>query len=382
MRVIVLRYSEIHLKGANRSYFENMLFSNIKTALSGYEYSLEKSTTRYLIRAFNEDKTNELVDKLKNVFGLHSLSLANEVNSNIDEITQAALSYTKSDGSFKVITNRADKTFPMRSMDVSAEIGGRILNACSYLTVDVKNPDWNINIDIRENGKTLIYRDVIKCVNGMPVGTGGKGILLLSGGIDSPVAGYMMAKRGMSIRALHFHSYPYTSQLAKDKVLQLAALLKKYSVHMTVDIVSVTKIQTEIHKKCPEEFMITILRRFMMRIAEIIAKEKGIGAIITGESLGQVASQTLESIITTNSVVTLPMFRPLIGFDKDEIIEIAKRIGTFETSILPYEDCCTVFLPKNPVTRPKLKIVEKVESVLDVDELIAEALQSVETVEI
>ncbi|MDD4832891.1 MAG: tRNA 4-thiouridine(8) synthase ThiI [Clostridia bacterium] len=382
MRVIVLRYSEIHLKGANRSYFENMLFSNIKTALSGYEYSLEKSTTRYLIRAFNEDKTNELVDKLKNVFGLHSLSLANEVNSNIDEITQAALSYTKSDGSFKVVTNRADKTFPMRSMDVSAEIGGRILNACSYLTVDVKNPDWNINIDIRENGKTLIYRDVIKCVNGMPVGTGGKGILLLSGGIDSPVAGYMMAKRGMSIRALHFHSYPYTSQLAKDKVLQLAALLKKYSVHMTVDIVSVTKIQTEIHKKCPEEFMITILRRFMMRIAEIIAKEKGIGAIITGESLGQVASQTLESIITTNSVVTLPMFRPLIGFDKDEIIEIAKRIGTFETSILPYEDCCTVFLPKNPVTRPKLKIVEKVESVLDVDELIAEALQSVETVEI
>ncbi|HRX14130.1 MAG TPA: tRNA uracil 4-sulfurtransferase ThiI [Eubacteriales bacterium] len=382
MRVIVLRYSEIHLKGANRSYFENMLFSNIKTALSGYEYTLEKSTTRYLIRAFNEDKTNELVDKLKNVFGLHSLSLANEVNSNIDEITQAALSYTKSDGSFKVVTNRADKTFPMRSMDVSAEIGGRILNACSYLTVDVKNPDWNINIDIRENGKTLIYRDVIKCVNGMPVGTGGKGILLLSGGIDSPVAGYMMAKRGMSIRALHFHSYPYTSQLAKDKVLQLAALLKKYSIHMTVDIVSVTKIQTEIHKKCPEEFMITILRRFMMRIAENIAKEKGIGAIITGESLGQVASQTLESIISTNSVVTLPMFRPLIGFDKDEIIEIAKRIGTFETSILPYEDCCTVFLPKNPVTRPKLKIVEKVESVLDVDELIAEALQSVETVEI
>lgn len=382
MRVIVLRYSEIHLKGANRSYFENMLFSNIKTALAGYEYSLEKSTTRYLIRAFNEDKTNELVDKLKNVFGLHSLSLASEVNSNIDEITQAALSYTKSDGSFKVVTNRADKTFPMRSMDLSAEIGGRILNACSYLTVDVKNPDWNINIDIRENGKTLIYRDVIKCVNGMPVGTGGKGILLLSGGIDSPVAGYMMAKRGMSIRALHFHSYPYTSQLAKDKVLQLAALLKKYSVHMTVDIVSVTKIQTEIHKKCPEEFMITILRRFMMRIAENIAKEKGIGAIITGESLGQVASQTLESIISTNSVVTLPMFRPLIGFDKDEIIEIAKRIGTFETSILPYEDCCTVFLPKNPVTRPKLRIVEKVESALDVDELIAEALQNVETVEI
>jgi len=359
-----------------------MLFSNIKTALTGYEYTLEKSTTRYLIRAFNEDKTNELVDKLKNVFGLHSLSLASEVNSNIDEITQAALSYTKSDGSFKVVTNRADKTFPIRSMDLSAEIGGRILNACSYLTVDVKNPDWNINIDIRENGKTLIYRDVIKCVNGMPVGTGGKGILLLSGGIDSPVAGYMMAKRGMSIRALHFHSYPYTSQLAKDKVLQLAALLKKYSVHMTVDIVSVTKIQTEIHKKCPEEFMITILRRFMMRIAENIAKEKGIGAIITGESLGQVASQTLESIISTNSVVTLPMFRPLIGFDKDEIIEIAKRIGTFETSILPYEDCCTVFLPKNPVTRPKLKVVEKVESVLDVDELIAEALQNVETVEI
>ncbi|HPG91979.1 MAG TPA: tRNA uracil 4-sulfurtransferase ThiI [Clostridia bacterium] len=382
MRVIVLRYSEIHLKGANRSYFENMLFSNIKTVLNGFSYTLEKSTTRYLIKAFDEDKINELVDKLKNVFGLHSLSLATEVDSNIDEIFKAALSYVRTYGSFKVITNRADKTFPIRSMDMSAEIGGRILERFENITVDVKNPEWNIFIDIRENGKTLVYGDLIKCVNGMPVGTGGMGLLLLSGGIDSPVAGYMMAKRGMSVRALHFHSYPYTSQMAKDKVLKLASQIKKYSVHMTVDIISVTKIQTEIHKNCPEEFMIAILRRFMMRIAEILAKEKGIGAIITGESLGQVASQTLESITSTNSVVTLPVFRPLIGFDKDEIIEVAKRIGTFETSILPYEDCCTVFLPRNPVTRPKLHIVEKVESVLDIEGLIADALQSIETVEI
>ena len=382
MRIIVLRYSEIHLKGANRSYFENMLFSNIKTVLNGFSYTLEKSTTRYLIKAFDEDKINELVDKLKNVFGLHSLSLATEVDSNIDEIFKAALSYVRTYGSFKVITNRADKTFPIRSMDMSAEIGGRILERFENITVDVKNPEWNIFIDIRENGKTLVYGDLIKCVNGMPVGTGGMGLLLLSGGIDSPVAGYMMAKRGMSVRALHFHSYPYTSQMAKDKVLKLASQIKKYSVHMTVDIISVTKIQTEIHKNCPEEFMIAILRRFMMRIAEILAKEKGIGAIITGESLGQVASQTLESITSTNSVVTLPVFRPLIGFDKDEIIEVAKRIGTFETSILPYEDCCTVFLPRNPVTRPKLHIVEKVESVLDIEGLIADALQSIETVEI
>ncbi|MBR2974981.1 MAG: tRNA 4-thiouridine(8) synthase ThiI, partial [Clostridia bacterium] len=228
--------------------------------------------------------------------------------------------------------------------------------------------------------KTFVFSNVIKGVNGMPVGTGGKGVVMLSGGIDSPVATYMMAKRGMSLRAVHFHSFPYTSLQAKQKVLDLAAIVKKYTLDMSVDVVSFTEIQTEIHEKCPEEFMITIMRRFMMRIAERLAQKHGCGAIITGESLGQVASQTLESLTSTNSVATMPVLRPLIGFDKDEIVEISKRIGTFEMSILPYEDCCTIFLPKNPVTKPRLSAVEKVESALDVEALVNQALQSVETV--
>lgn len=381
MQVIVLRYSEIHLKGANRSYFENMLFSNINTVLKGFTYKLEKSTARYLIRDFDSAHAGEIFQKLKNVFGLHSISLADEVDSDVGAISAAALGYAKP-GTFKVVTNRADKTFPLRSMDLSAKLGGEILERLAGSQVDLHSPERVIYVDIRENGKTLVYSDIAKCVNGMPVGTGGKGLLLLSGGIDSPVAGYMMAKRGMSLRAVHFHSYPYTSQLAKEKVLSLARQLKNYCIHLSVDIVPVTDIQTEIHKKCREDFMIAVLRRFMMRVAEKIAAQKKLGAIITGESLGQVASQTLESITCTNSIVTLPVFRPLIGFDKDEIIETAKKIGTFETSILPYEDCCTVFLPKNPVTKPRLYAVEREESKLDVDRLVEEALTAMETVEI
>ena len=214
----------------------------------------------------------------------------------------------------------------------------------------------------------------------MPVGTGGKAVVMLSGGIDSPVAAYMMAKRGMSLRAVHFHSFPYTSLQAKEKVLDLAKLIKKYTLRMTVDVVSFTEIQTAIHEKCPEEYMITIMRRFMMRIAERIARMNGCGAVVTGESLGQVASQTLESITSTNSVANIPVFRPLIGFDKEEIIEIAERIGTFKTSILPYEDCCTIFLPKKPVTKPRLDAVLKVESALDVETLVNNALNNIETI--
>ncbi len=217
-------------------------------------------------------------------------------------------------------------------------------------------------------------------VNGMPVGTGGKAVAMLSGGIDSPVAMYMMAKRGMSLRAVHFHSFPYTSAQAKQKVLDLAAIVKKYTLRMTVDVVSFTEIQTAIHERCPEEYMITIMRRFMMRIAEKLARINGCGAVVTGESLGQVASQTLESITSTNAVAHIPVFRPLIGFDKEEIIDIAHKIGTYETSILPYEDCCTIFLPKRPVTKPRLSAVEKVESALDVETLVQNALQNVETV--
>ncbi len=380
MKVIIVRYSEIHLKGNNRDFFESALISNIKFVLKEYKYDFARSNARYIIRNFDETQIENIIDALKNVFGVHSLSVALEVDSVYEQISAAAIQLAPASGTFKVSTNRADKRFPTKSMVLSADVGGDILERNPRLKVDLFNPDNTVYIDIRENGKTFVYTQSIKAVNGMPVGTGGKGIVMLSGGIDSPVAAYMMAKRGMTLRAVHFHSFPYTSMQAKQKVLDLAKLLKKYTLHITVDVVSFTEIQTAIHEKCPEEYMITIMRRFMMRIAERIAKNTGAGAVITGESLGQVASQTLESITSTNSVATIPVFRPLIGFDKDDIIEIAQKIGTFETSILPYEDCCTIFLPKKPVTKPRLSAVEKVESVLDVDALVDNALGNIETI--
>lgn len=380
MKVVIIRYSEIHLKGNNREFFESALISNIKHVLQDYTYEFARSNARYIIRKFDESQLEQIVDAVKNVFGVHSLSVAEEVDSNVEQIKAAALALAPTSGSFKVNTNRADKKFPIHSMNLSADIGGDILEDNPSLTVDLFHPDHVVNIDIRENGKTFVYSEIIKAVNGMPVGTAGKGVVMLSGGIDSPVAAYMMAKRGMTLRAVHFHSFPYTSMQAKQKVLDLAKLVKKYSLRMTVDVVSFTEIQTAIHEKCPEEYMITIMRRFMMRIAEKLARMNGCGAVITGESLGQVASQTLESITSTNSVANIPVFRPLIGFDKDEIIEIAERIGTFKTSILPYEDCCTIFLPKKPVTKPRLDAVLKVESALDVDTLVNNAMQNIETI--
>lgn len=380
MKVVIIRYSEIHLKGNNREFFESALISNIKHVLQDYTYEFARSNARYIIRKFDESQLEQIVDAVKNVFGVHSLSVAEEVDSNVEQIKAAVLALAPTSGSFKVNTNRADKKFPIHSMNLSADIGGDILEANPSLTVDLFHPDHVVNIDIRENGKTFVYSEIIKAVNGMPVGTAGKGVVMLSGGIDSPVAAYMMAKRGMTLRAVHFHSFPYTSMQAKQKVLDLAKLVKKYSLRMTVDVVSFTEIQTAIHEKCPEEYMITIMRRFMMRIAEKLARMNGCGAVITGESLGQVASQTLESITSTNSVANIPVFRPLIGFDKDEIIEIAERIGTFKTSILPYEDCCTIFLPKKPVTKPRLDAVLKVESALDVDTLVNNAMQNIETI--
>ena len=382
MKVIIIRYSEIHLKGNNRDFFESILISNIKHVLSDYDYQFGRSNARYVIRNFDENYTEQILDAVKNVFGVYSVSPAEEVPSSYEDISSAALSMAPVYGTFKVNTNRADKRFPIPSMKLSADIGGKILEQNPTLKVDLFHPDTVVSIDIRENGKTFVYSEVIKGVNGMPVGTAGKGIIMLSGGIDSPVAMYMMAKRGMTLRSVHFHSFPYTSMQAKQKVLDLAKIVKKYTLHMTVDVVSFTEIQTAIHEKCPEEYMITIMRRFMMRIAEKLAQKHGAGAVITGESLGQVASQTLESITSTNSVATLPVFRPLIGFDKDEIIEIAQKIGTFETSILPYEDCCTIFLPKKPVTKPRLSAVLKVESALDVETLVNNALQNIEVVEI
>lgn len=383
-KVIIVRVCEIFLKGKNRFYFVNLLESNIKKALSGIKFEIVKLQMRYLIEDFDESDYEIIMSKLLKVSGIHTLSSALCVESDVEEIAQAAISVCEGQkGSFKVETNRADKTFSMHSVELSAEIGGRILERFNKnLWVDVKKPSFVVHVDIRENGETLVYSGVIKGVGGMPVGSSGKGFLMLSGGIDSPVAGYMMCKRGMKLSAVHFHSYPYTGEAAKEKVITLGKKLSEYSSGMTLYVVKFTHIQEEIHKKCSEEFMITMMRRFMMRITERLAEMHGGQAIITGESLGQVASQTTESITSSNSVVTMPVFRPLIAFDKIETIEIANKIDTYETSILPYEDCCTVFLPKFPVIKPRMEKVLKEESKLDVDELVESALKDVEVIEL
>ncbi len=380
-KVVIIRYCEIHLKGKNKGYFERLLGDNIKHALKDLDFKYVKIPARYLIEDFSEDDLDEIVSRLQKVSGIHSISVAILVPSEKEIIYQTALDLCKDKvGTFKVDTNRADKRFPVHSVDLSRELGGLILSKyAKNLSVKIKNPDFCVNIDIRESGDTLIFTDVIKCMGGMPVGGGGKGLLLLSGGIDSPVAGYMMAKRGMKLKALHFHSYPYTSDQAKEKVIDLAKKLSLYAGDIELYVVSVTKIQEAIHENCSEELMITMLRRFMMRIAERLANSIGAQAIITGESLGQVASQTIESLTTSNAVIeNIPVLRPLIAFDKLDIIAIAEKIDTFETSILPYEDCCTVFLPKFPAIKPRLDKVEKEEQNLNVDELINEAFTSIE----
>ena len=324
------------------------------------------------------------MSRLLKVGGIHSVSPALVLKSDAEEIYNTVLSMCDGkEGTFKVETNRADKTFPVHSVEMSAEAGGRILDAYGdKLKVNLKHPDFIVNIDIRESGETLIYTDVVRGMGGLPVGSAGKGLLLLSGGIDSPVAGYMMAKRGMRVKALHFHSYPYTSDAAKQKVIDLAKIIAPYTAGVDLYTVSVTHIQEAIHRDCPEEAMITILRRFMMRIANLMCEKTGAQAIITGESLGQVASQTVESLTTSNAVAEYPVLRPLIAFDKLDIISIAEKIGTYETSVLPYEDCCTVFLPRFPLIRPQLEKIEKFESKLDVDGLIAEAMNTIEKIKI
>jgi len=383
-KVIIIRYCEIYLKKKNRSYFERLLADNIKNSLRGIKHKFVRIPSRYLIENFDDCDYEEIISRLSKVSGVHTVSPAYIVKNDKDEIYNTAIELCEGkSGTFKVETNRADKTFPIRSVDLSRDLGGVILSKYhKNLSVKIKNPDFVVSIDIRESGDTLIYTDVIKCMSGMPVGSAGKGLLLLSGGIDSPVAGYLMAKRGMKLKALHFHSYPYTSDAAKEKVIELAKGVSAYSAGLDLYVVSVTEIQEAIHEHCQEDFMITILRRFMMRIAERLAVSIDAQAIITGESLGQVASQTIESLTSSNSVVTMPVLRPLIAFDKLDIIAIAEKINTFETSILPYEDCCTVFLPKSPVTKPKLEKVQKVESVLDVEKLIENALLTIEKISI
>lgn len=378
-KVIIVRYSELHLKGKNRGYFERVLIINMEKALKGLKHEIKRQSGRYLVECFEEIETDEIISRLKKVFGIHSLSVALKVTSNVENIYSAAEKVCFDSGKFKVETHRADKTFPLNSLELSAEIGGRLLSKFKNLSVDVHKPQFTVNIDVRENGTSLIFNEFFKGAGGMPVGTSGKGMLLISGGIDSPVAGHMILKRGMQLSCLHFHSYPYTNLQARDKVIELAKVLAGYSGGLKLNIVSVTHIQEEIHKKCNGEFMVTLLRRFMMRIAERVAEKCGAQCLITGESLGQVASQTVEGITSSNSVVkNLPVLRPLCGFDKDEIIERSRDIGAYEISIQPYEDCCTVFLPKHPVIKPSLKSIIEEESKLDVDALLEEALKTLE----
>lgn len=379
-KVIIVRYCEIHLKGKNRGYFEQVFMNNLEKALAGIRHEIRRPSGRYVVENFAAERADEICERLRKVFGVHTLSVGVKVEADLDAIFAQILEISPDEGTFKIETNRADKHFPLDSMEINRELGGRLLGKKPQLKVDVKTPQTVLHVDIRENGTALVFEGIVKGAGGMPVGTAGKGMLLLSGGIDSPVAGYMIAKRGMRLEGLHFHSYPYTNMQAREKVEELARILSGYTGGMTLHIVSVTHIQEEIHKKCPEEMMITLLRRFMMRIAERLSKETGAQCIVTGESLGQVASQTIEGMTSSNDVVKdMPVLRPLIGFDKTEIIEKARMIGTYETSVLPYEDCCTVFLPKHPLIKPDLHKVRKAEAVLDVEGLIEEAFASAET---
>lgn len=383
-KVIIIRYSEIYLKGKNRGFFERAFETNLRNAVKNYNLELVKQSGRYLVQKFAEEETDEIVDKLKKVFGLHTLSLAYITNSDMESIFEAAKCLCREEGTFKVESHRGDKKYPLTSVEISKKLGGMLLDySKGKLRVDVHNPSFSIRVDIREMGKALVFGEFIEGANGMPVGTAGKGLLLLSGGIDSPVAGYMMAKRGMKIDCLHFHSYPYTNLQAKEKVVDLAKILSEYTCGTKLYTVKVTHIQEAIHEKCKAELMITLLRRFMYRIAERHALRTKSQCLITGESLGQVASQTIEGMTSSNSVVEkLPVLRPLVGFDKNEIIERSVKMGAYETSILPFEDCCTVFLPDFPAIRPKIEDILREEAKLDVEGLIEEAFSSIEKIEI
>lgn len=381
--VIIVRYCEIHLKGNNRGYFERVFAENMEKSLKGIKHVIRKQSGRYVVEDFDDGFTDEILRRLSKVFGVHTLSSAKKVKTSTDEIYEAVKLFDPGCGTFKIETHRADKTFPLNSMQLNAEIGGRLLAFNRNLSVDVHNPKTVIGIDLRENGTSLVFGNLICGVGGMPVGTAGKGMLLISGGIDSPVAGYMMAKRGMKVECVHFHSYPYTNMQAREKVEELASVLAEYSCGTTLNVVKVTHIQEEIHKKCNGDYMVTLLRRFMMRIAERLAVKCGAQCLITGESLGQVASQTIEGMTSSGSVIEkLPILRPLCGFDKNEIIERSRAMGAFDVSIRPYEDCCTVFLPKHPVIRPKISDILAEEAKLDVEALIEEALSTLEIVKI
>ena len=385
--IILLKLGEIVLKGLNRKSFERKLLSNIAYRLKpigDFNVSCMQSTIYVEPKNDNADM-DEAFEAMKNVFGVISLSRAAACEKNKEAIARMAIEYLGDDmrraGSFKVESKRCDKTFPMTSIELSQYVGGELQEAFPECRVDVHNPELTIFVEIRDLA-AYVHSTPVPGAGGMPVGSNGVAVTLLSGGIDSPVSTYMIAKRGVRLIPVHFFSFPYTSEQAKEKVIELAEILTEYCGKMTMEIVPFTHIQEEIRDKCPEEYFTLIMRRFMMRIAERIAVYNGAKGIVTGENLGQVASQTMEAMAVTRAVTTLPVIQPLIGFDKEEIIRLARKIGTFSTSILPYEDCCTVFTPKHPRTKPRLQDVERVESVLDVEGLVNEAIAGIDRVEI
>ncbi|MDD4688577.1 MAG: tRNA 4-thiouridine(8) synthase ThiI [Eubacteriales bacterium] len=379
-KIILAKYGEIILKGLNRPLFEKRLVKNIQRAL-GDDVSVKTAQATVYIQC-EEERTEEIAEKVSKVFGIVSVAIADVVEKDLEKIKEHAAQLMKDKtGSFKVEAKRADKRFPFKSPDICANTGGAILSTNPRLTVDVHNPDITVKVEVRDFG-AYIYLNKIAGVGGMPTGSNGKATLLLSGGIDSPVAGYMIAKRGVELEAVHFYSYPYTSERAKEKVMDLAKILTSYCGTMNVHIVPFTEIQLEINDKCPEEQLTILMRRFMMTIADRIAKKNGSLALITGESVGQVASQTMESLVVTNAVCSLPVYRPVIGMDKEEIVTIARKIGTFETSILPYEDCCTVFTPKHPNTKPRLDKIKLSEEKVDFEGLVQKAIDGTETIQL
>ena len=383
-KVILIRFGEIFLKGKNRGFFEKALLNNIKKSLQSLNVEVVKVPGRFMVQGYLVDDENEIIERLQKVAGIFSFSPAIYFETSLENITKNAIDLMKNlSGTFKVSSNRADKKFELNSMELSREIGGKILANNSQLKVDINNPEHVLNIDLRENGKTFMFEKSYAGVGGMPVGTSGSGLVLLSGGIDSPVAVYQMAKRGVKISAVHFHSFPYTSNFAREKVENLAKILTGFTGDMTIYMVSMTELQEEINAKCDISYMITLLRRGMFTIAERLCKKFGKKMIITGESLGQVASQTIESMTVVSEVVkSTPIIRPLVAFDKCETIDIAKKIGTFETSIQPFEDCCTVFLPDSPVVRPEFYKVKREQDKLDFDAILDRAMQTIEVVEI
>ncbi|MBR5021236.1 MAG: tRNA 4-thiouridine(8) synthase ThiI [Oscillospiraceae bacterium] len=383
--IFLLKLGEIVLKGANKRQFEAKLRSNVKRRMRHYgnfDVYIMQSTV-YVEPMDDECDVDGAWDACHTIFGVVSLCRCRPCEKNLDAIFEAVENYLGDDldcaRSFKVESKRSDKQFPLTSIGISQEIGGRIAEAHPDLLVDVHHPEYTVYVEVRDLA-AYVHGPAEPGAGGLPTGVGGRAMCLLSGGIDSPVAAYMIGKRGVEIECVHFFSYPYTSQLAKDKVVELARLVTRYTGRMTVNVVGFTEIQEAIRDNCPEEFFTLVMRRFMMDISQRIAKHDGCGALITGENLGQVASQTMEAMAVTGAVVDIPIFMPLVGMDKEEIVTIARKIGTMETSILPYEDCCTVFTPKHPKTKPTIAQLLDVEKKLDREALIERALENIERI--